>query len=92
MSISDEEKIEALQGLTKSKGWEILVGLAQEQMTRRQNQILFTPIGDDWSTLQQEFTKGEVGGIRLFIAIPQMTIESLEMELSPTIKDDSDAE
>jgi hypothetical protein len=78
--ISDEEKRDALIALTKSQGWEILLGLAREQMERRTTQVLYQPLSDSWTSPMQEYMKGEIQGIKTLMEIPRVFIEGYEPE------------
>jgi len=54
--------------LIESDGWKRLVEIADEQIAGRVNEIVLKPMTD---LAHQEFAKGEVAGIKLFIAIPE---------------------
>lgn len=67
---------EAIRDLTKSEGWQILMRIADEQVKRRINQVMLTPLSEEWLSGHQEFTKGEAAGIRLFMKLPVDMLES----------------
>jgi hypothetical protein len=80
VSITDDEKADALRALTKTLGWEILLGLAREQMERRANQVMLQPLSESWTESQQEYVKGEYNGILTFTKMPEVFIEHYEPE------------
>lgn len=77
--VTEEQKVEAAQHkkmmeeLVKHPGWKLLEAAAKVQSTSRQNEIMLKPTENP---LVQEYAKGEVQGIQLFITLPKNLIES----------------
>lgn len=80
MTITDDEKRTALIALTKSAGWEILLGIAREQIERRSQQIIYQPLSESWTSEMQEYAKGECQGMLTLMKIPEVFIEHHEPE------------
>lgn len=70
---------QALKELMDSRGWRVLMEIADSQIAVRGSWI-FGPIPQD-KVLEQEFTKGELAGIKLFQSMPLDAIESLELDI-----------
>ena len=66
--------------LTNSPGWKALMEIAEGQRIVRSNKIILTPCSMD-RVSEQEFEKGEVAGILLFINMPETAIEGLSEEI-----------
>jgi hypothetical protein len=64
--------------------------LAEAQAKIRTTQLL-APL-DSANPYPQEFSKGEIAGIRLFIQLPEMTIESLKEQLKESEESDEPTE
>lgn len=54
----------AMKALTASSGWAILVGIMDEQIQARLDNIVLKPLTDTASQFNQEFAKGEVAMIK----------------------------
>lgn len=87
--ISEEQRVamEALrktqqefQELVKSLGWAQLVEYAEKQMEHREVGLHSQSQGLD-DCITNEFVKGEIAGIRLFVNIPAVVIEDFESQL-----------
>lgn len=74
--IPDEEKNEALLLLTKSRGWQILVTIAEIQIGTRKNQVLYKPLEGESGIYIQEFLKGEIQGMESLLRLPQTIVDS----------------
>jgi hypothetical protein len=82
------EAKDALTALTASKGWTILCQIAEEQIKRRVNQVTLLPLGEYFTSVYvQEFVKGEITGIRTFVALPSITIEEHTRTIHGTASD-----
>ena len=68
------------QELTKSQGWAQLVEYAEKQIAHRRVGLDMQSDGLD-KCIANEFVKGEVAGIQLFINIPAVVIEDFESQL-----------
>lgn len=69
------------QELLKSQGWEQLVEYAEKQMEHRGVGLQGQATGLD-QCISNEFVKGEIAGIRLFLHIPTAVIEDFESQLN----------
>lgn len=70
------------QALVESRAWKRLVALAEEQCKLRTDSIVLSPLSDASGVYEQEFKKGEVSGIALFVEIPRTSIEMCRTELA----------
>lgn len=77
-----------LRQLVKSSGWARLLRVAQEQVDTRTNTLILTPLESMDRMFEQEFKKGEISGIRLFLSLPESAVESLSQQ----VKEMQDAE
>lgn len=73
------EQLSDLRALVKSRGWDRLRSLAEAQCKTRQARIN-APL-DSGNPYPQEFMKGEIAGIELFMRLPEISIEELQKEL-----------
>lgn len=64
--------------MVKSPGWDLLVKHANEQIKTRTDTVILTPLESTGKVTLQEFMKGEIGGIRLMMALPDTLIEVAE--------------
>ena len=77
--VTEEQRLEAakhkkiMQQLVETEGWKFLEAAAKVQSTSRQNEIMLKPTENP---LLQEYCKGEVQGIELFLRLPKNLIES----------------
>jgi len=80
--------------LLKTPGWGRLADYAQGQVVARQNAAV-QPSGGLDGCIEQEFSKGEVSGIQLFMAFPGLILEDVDEQISDLIEeiknDDSSA-
>lgn len=74
-SVHAKIRKKALEDLLESKGWSILVGIMQEQVEARTNQVVLLPIGEKFSIHEQEFMKGEITAYRTLMQLPVSEIE-----------------
>lgn len=66
--------------LIKSQGWDQLVEYAEKQIEHRSLGLQGQASGLD-NCIANEYVKGEVAGIRLFLNIPAVVIEDFESQL-----------
>jgi hypothetical protein len=72
------QNLDALRSLLKTPGWVLLREIIQEELTRREQFILYTPTSSSEEAFLREFLKGEASGWKFLIDLPDMQIESLE--------------
>lgn len=65
--------------LVESRGWLKLMSVVEAQREARGN-FVYQPITQE-KVLEQEFTKGEMAGIKLFMQMPHDLIESMRNEI-----------
>lgn len=63
--------------LVRSPGWAELREVALAQIATRQN-LNLGPIKDTSGIYEQEYRKGEVAGIQLFLSLPDIQIDTSE--------------
>ena len=79
--MTEEQRIEAAQNkrvmleLVATEGWQRMVEIAKAQTDAKKGQVLYQPTE---APLAQEYTKGEIHGIELFISIPKAVLEESE--------------
>ena len=61
--------------LIRSDGWARLVALMEVQIAERRNQIELAPAKGDADIYNQEYMKGEIAALRLFMQLPQSEID-----------------
>ena len=71
-------ELSEFHSLVKSQGWDRLLKIASAQIEPRKNKILYEPLRTRDATLEQEFMKGEIAGIALFMRLPQDRIADLK--------------
>lgn len=70
-----------LRDLLKSQGWAQVCRVAEDQLKVRRDSFELTPLKGMDEVLEQEFKKGEVAAIRLFIGLPQTVVDDIEEQL-----------
>ena len=70
----------ALRELIESRGWKLLMEIADAQRETKINQVIYDTWGMDDLPVKVH-TKGEAAGIRLFQLMPQDAIEGLTAEI-----------
>ena len=65
----------AYKELVESKGWKRLTEIANAQKFIREQDIFLKPLKSHDETLEQEYKKGELSGIALFLNIPEIEIK-----------------
>ncbi len=77
--VTEEQRAEAvrvkreMEALIASPGWKKLQEYAEKQKIERSNSVLLSPTE---TPMTQEFMKGEIQGISLFVKIPEILITS----------------
>lgn len=77
------------QELIKSPGWAQLVDYAEKQMNARRINVE-GPSGGLDGCITQEYEKGEIAGIRLFLNIPAVAMEQFTEQLEELKKEMND--
>lgn len=65
-----------LKVLLDSEGWQLYRSIIERQQTSRFDQVVLQPLTSHDQTLGQEYLKGEIQGLRLALALPQVLFES----------------
>ncbi len=76
-----QEQKELWASLQAHAGWKALAALVEEQMSTRINGILFHPLTSNDEVLGEQYVKGEVAAMRLFIELPRLEEERVSEEL-----------
>ena len=77
--VTEEERIEAarakrqMEEMVATAGWKRLCEIAEAQAQGRSNEVLLKATDNAYA---QEYMKGEVNGIRSFLKIPSVVIET----------------
>ena len=76
--VLEEQRIDAvrskkmMEDLVEMPGWKFLAEAAKVQAQSRENEVMLKPTENP---LTQEYLKGEVQGIKLFVTLPEKLIE-----------------
>ena len=89
MSQQTEEVIRELRKLIKSPGWVQLLKIADAQIETRRRAIILSPLKAMDEVLEQEYAKGEIAGIMLFLSLPETWMQSLMMNADKLEKEDA---
>ncbi len=81
-----QEELHNLKKLEQSFEYKQLLKIAEEQIARRENEIILTPLKTHDAVFEQEFAKGEVSGIKLFTNMLPTMIETLESDVEERLK------
>jgi len=82
-TMSTSEQRNALVSLVKSPGWGLLRSIATQQIESRSHKILHSVLTGADEAFRQEFEKGEVSGMKLFLMYPDAQIAALNDEKEP---------
>jgi len=85
-----QEELALVRGLIKHSAWGQLMEIASKQLTTRTDNIILVPVTGADACFGQEFMKGEIAGIRLFMNLPRILEEQLTDELAQMEKEQSD--
>lgn len=85
-----QEELALVRGLVKHSAWKQLMDIAAKQLTTRTDNVILVPVAGADACYGQEFMKGEIAGIRLFMNLPRILEEQLEDELKTLTKETTD--
>lgn len=75
MTLEEAQRIShAMKELVASDGWKYYCSLVMQQQKTRLDHYLLVPLATLDSALEQEFSKGEIAGMRTAIAMPENII------------------
>jgi hypothetical protein len=80
-----QEELSELNALREHRGYKTLMTIADLQAKARMDSLI-APIKTMDDTLEQEFRKGEIGGIQLFMRMTDVQISMLESEIETLLK------
>lgn len=72
---------ESFRGLTQHPGWEKLTEIVRGQIEARMGQVLQV-LESESAVFAQEYMKGEIQGLRLMLALPEVQMTEAEAVLS----------
>lgn len=76
------ENMRELKDMVDSRAWKQYSDLIASQIEVRINQIILTPLIGHDAVFEQEFSKGELAGMKFCMAILQTVIENTETDVS----------
>ena len=83
------EELHKLEGLVASKGWERLEKIAEDQCSLRFGEINGKLTGID-QVLGQEYEKGTIQGIKLFMTLPHRAIHDIKLTLAEVEREEDE--
>lgn len=78
LKVTEEQRADAakqkkeLEELLKQPGWKQIEKWIAENVETRSNSVLYSP---SEKPMEQEFTKGEISGLKMFIRVPEILLE-----------------
>lgn len=78
--------------LVETKGWKRLVEIAKAQRFNREQSIILTPLQSMDEAFGQEYKKGEISGIALFMNIPGIEVKKFGEMLNAEENKDADSD
>lgn len=85
-----QEELSELNALRNHRGYKKLLLIAEEQVNARISTIVLVPLETSDGVLKQEYAKGEIHGIRLFMAMTDAQIDLIEAEMQPLLEKEKD--
>lgn len=79
MSLQDD--LRDMAALIEHRGWKKLMEYADQQIRGRTDEVILTPCKGMDAAMEQEFSKGEIAGIRLFCTFPEAVAGDLREQL-----------
>jgi len=79
--MSLQEDLRDMATLLEHRGWKKLMEYAEQQIRGRTDEVILTPAKGLEGAMEQEFMKGEIGGIRLFCTFPEAVTSDLRSQL-----------
>lgn len=86
--LNAQEQARALKALLDSKGWAIVKGILDQQVSARLHDLVVVPLASLDGALAQEFAKGEIAGIKSIVT----TLEALYEDVSQLAADQLEKE
>jgi hypothetical protein len=87
-----QEELSRLNSLKAHAGYVYLMEIAQAQLETRKQAVFLTPLKKMDEVLEQEYQKGEISGIALFMQMVDVRIQQLSDEINETLKEAKDNE
>lgn len=78
-----------LTELKKQPGWAWLMQVAKVQLDSRKGMVLLRPLASMDEVLSQEFAKGEISGIQLFVDLVDLRVADLSEQIEERLNEDS---
>ena len=83
-----QEELSRLRALKDFAGYKYLLEIADNQIKGRQDALILRPLAKMDDVLSQEYSKGEIAGIRLFRELTDIRIADLEEEIARATQED----
>lgn len=75
-------RLQRYQNLVKSQGWEELVRIGEAQLANRRRMLDGMQVRTQEEVADYNWARGEIKGIELFLAFPQLLIEDAHEAIS----------
>lgn len=91
--VTEEQRVEAvrnkkmMEALVATDGWKMLAAVASAQIAPRRNKVTLTPTTD---IVEENFMKGEIQGIELFVNLPSKLIEESDAIIKMAMEQELD--
>jgi len=91
--VTEEQRVEAvrnkkmMEALVATDGWKMLAAVADAQVAPRKNRVTLTPTTD---VVEENFMKGEIQGIELFVNLPRKLIEESDAIIKMAMEQELD--
>ena len=92
--MTEEQRVEAartkkqMEALIALDGWKMIAEAAKAQLGNRENTVMLNPTED---LAAENYMKGEIQGIKLFLSIPEKLIEQNAAILKLALEQEEDA-
>lgn len=86
MTLQEERR--EWETLINSPAWERLKKIAEGQINTREKEIIYGPPMKVEDVPAREYMRGELGGIALFLRIPEVEVENLNIDIEKEQEND----
>lgn len=80
-----QEELSKLRSLKTQTGFFYLMKIAEIQVKERTDQLILSPLATMDAVLGQEYQKGEIAGIKLFVEFTDIRIRDLEEQIETAL-------
>jgi len=83
-----QEEMSILVSLTEHRGYRHLMQIAHEQLETRKQEVFLKPLEGLDETWKQEYMKGEIAGIALFMSMTDVRLQLVREDINTRLSEE----